>query len=404
MPKKQADIFEKPAVGQLTEQEKASIAEVESWDNVHKLPEAIVMGASSSGRTADSKPANEGSIPSVPAILDNMVEVETTYREGKVVEVKVNGIKLPVIPPKPEPEVEMVLINGKHFYQVFDEATPYYVSVTTILSALAKGKGFEVWLTKKTQEEQEDILGESSLRGSKVHRAIQLLIEGKQITPEEFIYEDQDGRTHKGLTTEEKNMVYAFVRWWYAFNPKVYASEKIVYNTTYKFAGTLDFIGTIKEGLIDKNSPTPNRDIFTIVDWKTSSGIYPSYEMQLAAYAAAEHQMSGRKIERGAILRLGTKHKTGYEFKIIDSLAESYRAFLGVLAAWKYQNPDFAPRFVELPKLFSLPPIEQVEVKKEADENNIKTPPETVQADSESPPPLPDEMWGGLEAPPPSGP
>lgn len=261
---------------------------------------------------------------------------------------------------QPKVEVKLVLMNEKHFYKVGED---YLVSVTTILNSLAKGQGFNIWLQNHTAEEAEDILTEAGLAGSKIHKAISDMINGQRIIPSEFVYVDDKGVEHKGLDSKECQKLSTFVRWWYEYRPKVLANEKIVYSLQRKYAGTLDFIGSIKEGLIDKKSKTPDKDLMFIIDWKTSSGIYDSYEMQIAAYAQAEMEMTGKRIDKIAVLRLGTKHKAGYEFRVLDSIATPYKAFLGVYEAWKYQNPNFQPKVVEVPVYFELPKIEQVEVK-----------------------------------------
>lgn len=257
-------------------------------------------------------------------------------------------------------ETKPVLVNKDHIYQIGED---YYPSVTTILSALSKGKGFDVWLQSHSQEESKEILNSAGLSGSKIHKAIENMLNGERIVPQEFIYVDSDGVEHKGLTPEECSKVSSFMRWWYEYRPKLLSYEKIVYSESRKYAGTVDFIGTIKEGKIDAKSKTPNKELMFIIDWKTGNGIYASYDLQVAAYAMAEIEMTNKKIDKIAILRLGTKHKAGYEFKIIDSILDPYKSFLGVLSAWQYQNPNFAPKIINVPLYFQLPPIERVEVK-----------------------------------------
>lgn len=263
-----------------------------------------------------------------------------------------------------------VLVNKDHVYQVGED---FYPSVTTVLAALAKGKGFDVWLQTHSQDQAKDILEEAGLSGSKVHKAIELMLSGKRVVPGKFIYIDGDGVEHKGLTAEECHKVSTFVRWWYEYRPKVLAYEKVVYSDSRKFAGTVDFIGSIKEGKLDPKSKNPDNELMFLIDWKTSSGIYASYEMQVAAYAQAETEMTGKKIDRIAILRLGSKHKVGYEFKVLDSIYEPYKSFLGVLEAWRYQNPNFGPRIIEVPLYFELPKVEQVEVKTIKKRTNANT-------------------------------
>jgi hypothetical protein len=271
----------------------------------------------------------------------------------------------PSIPEKPAPdqlgiETKQVLVNKDHVYQVGEEYLP---SVTTILGSLAKGAGFTQYLLNTTAEESKETLNSASLSGSKIHNAISKLLAGDRVLLEELIYVDDEGTEHRGLTIEESNKLATFVRWWYEYRPKVLSFEKIVYSQSKKYAGTLDFIGKIKEGKLDKKSKTPDNELMFVIDWKSNkSGIYDSNELQVAAYAQAETEMTGKKIDRIAILRLGTRHKIGYEFRVLESIYEPYKAFLGVMEAWKYQNPNFGPRIIDVPIYFELPKIEKVDV------------------------------------------
>lgn len=280
-----------------------------------------------------------------------------------------------------------VLVNTDHVYQILDQ---FYPSVTTILSALAKGKGFNTWLQSHTPEESDEILETASLSGSKIHKAISELLEGKRVIPQDFIYTDDEGIEHKGLTPEESRKLFSFVRWWFEFKPRVLSFEKIVYSEIRKYAGTTDFIGQIQVKTLLENEVVkkdevaqykPNDWLMFVIDWKTNkSAIYSSNKMQAAAYAMAETEMTGKKIDKIGILRIGTKHKCGYEFKVLD-IYDSYKAFLGVFEAWKYENPKFGPKLIDLPVYFELPPIQQVEletIKKkgqiDANFRNIATP------------------------------
>lgn len=289
---------------------------------------------------------------------------------------KVSKPIVPEIAPEVKIETKQVLVNVDHVYQVGEE---YYPSVTTILGALAKGKGFDIWLQSHSTEESQDILETAGLAGSKIHHAIELLLGGKRVIPSEFVYVDKDGVEHKGLKPEESFKLGTFIRWWFEYRPKLLAVEKIVYSEQRKYAGSVDFIGTIKEGLIDKKSKTPNNELMFVIDWKSSKAIYPSYEMQVAAYAQAEMEMTGKKVDRIAILRLGSKHKAGYEFKIIDSIAQPYKTFLGVMEAWKYQNPNFGPKIIDVPAYFQLPTIEQVKVEEIKKKGTANANPRTEQ-------------------------
>jgi hypothetical protein len=58
-----------------------------------------------------------------------------------------------------------------------------------------------------------------------------------------------------------------------------------------------------------------------LVDFKTNkSSIYFTNKLQVMAYKQAYEETSGEKIDECYILRLGTTHKIGYEYKLIDEV------------------------------------------------------------------------------------
>jgi hypothetical protein len=67
-----------------------------------------------------------------------------------------------------------------------------------------------------------------------------------------------------------------------------------VWSLKHKYQGTLDLIGILNGTLV-------------VLDWKTSSGIYPEMALQLAAYAAAYFEMTGIRIKVGYIVHVSKK-------------------------------------------------------------------------------------------------
>lgn len=312
----------------------------------------------------------------------------------------------------PEPErqsedVIRILANQQHWYLI-DTAgheQEYFVSMTRILQALAKGKGFEIWLMGKSQEEVDDILNETGLEGSRIHSAIlDNILLGKRVVPEEFEYVDQDGIKHVGLNMKERQKIESFIRFWYEFEPRFATSEKIVYSLKDRWAGTMDLKIQIRAGkLWEKlSSATRTRIGFTkpanmdewltvVIDLKTGSGIYDSQEMQISGYAVAEMEMSGTKIDLAVLLHLGSKHKCGYDFYPVTNIRRAYEAFLGVKKAWDYITPESEkqPKFVELRKFYEIPKIEQAKVEdikkkgsKDADTGTKPNPEVAAQGDN----------------------
>lgn len=117
--------------------------------------------------------------------------------------------------------------------------------------------------------------------------------------------------------------------------------ETKIYSRKYKYAGTFDLgLAQVKGEL-------------SIVDWKSSKAVYPEYRLQLAAYAQAYEEESGKKIHNRYIIRLG---KDDGEFEEVCYTAkEQKKDFAAFAGAIKIQN-----RLAELEKeKKSNPTVEQ---------------------------------------------
>lgn len=214
----------------------------------------------------------------------------------------------------------------------------YVPSITTILNAYPKGYGFNKWLASLTSyEESQKILHKAGDRGSHVHNAIETLLSG-----EELNYTDHPYGSNKPFTPEEWKFVLSFMNWFEKTKPIVKSIEETVYGQGW--AGTVDLVCKID------NKPV-------IVDWKTSSAIHESHKCQIAAYATAHG------IDEARIIRLGSRHKCGYEEKILsaDDIKKYYALFENVRAIWKHENPNPHPRFLEVPEKLSLLDLFNVE-------------------------------------------
>jgi hypothetical protein len=139
-----------------------------------------------------------------------------------------------------------------------------------------------------------------------------------------------------------------------------------VWSEVYKYAGTLDFLGTISIPEGDKMF-TPElwgNDIFILIDWKTSSGIWDEYEIQVAAYrqAVLEHIKAKMPLERYSglwtgIVRLGTNHKNGYEMKVWNERESdiNFELFLSALDIYKKKSGvEFQPEMRNIPAEFRI--------------------------------------------------
>lgn len=190
-------------------------------------------------------------------------------------------------------------VDDSHYYFVNGE---YYPGVTTILDEAAPMPyGLRRWLLTNTQESADETLAITGALGSKLHDAYEQLVRGKEL----------DLVNHYP-TIKEKKHIASFYAWFNEVKPTNLDAEHTVASLKYKYAGTLDLACEIDGKL-------------TIIDFKTGAGIYWSHGLQVMAYKQAYEEMTGKKVEQLFILRTGTKHKAGYEFKEIKGDFKSFQ-------------------------------------------------------------------------------
>lgn len=119
---------------------------------------------------------------------------------------------------------------------------------------------------------------------------------------------------------QANNGAMAFLDWVKAHDVKFVYSERRIFSRRYRYAGTLD-----AEGYVDGQ--------LAIIDFKTSSGIWPEMRFQTAAYEAARREESGKSYTRW-IARLG-KDDGLFEAKELHDLEKDFAAFLGAFEAYK---------------------------------------------------------------------
>jgi hypothetical protein len=109
--------------------------------------------------------------------------------------------------------------------------------------------------------------------------------------------------------------IKAFLGWTKENKVKFIAAERKVYSKKYKYAGTLDALGYVNGKL-------------SIIDFKTSSGIYDDMFVQTSAYAKAVEEEDNVKVEDCYIVRVP---KDGSEFEVQrdENLDLNFKSFLG---------------------------------------------------------------------------
>lgn len=231
---------------------------------------------------------------------------------------------------------EQITIEDQRFYKNKEE---YYPSVTYILSYYPKGKHFEKWL-KENGDDADSIVKESADTGHKVHKAIEDLLENKELV---WV---KDGYSQFSL--HEWKMILSFSEFWNLYKPKLIKNEYHIFSNIHKYAGTIDLIVEINNKL-------------WILDVKTTNSLHTINDLQLAAYKEAWDEFNDKKIDDYGILWLKSKTRKpskkedkmqGNGWALIKSdrkHKENFDIFLKTYDIFKIENPISKPIFQQYP-------------------------------------------------------
>lgn len=190
----------------------------------------------------------------------------------------------------------------------------------------------------------------AAARGSRVHKAVEALLNGSTITIEDKFPSILD-ETPKELNTEEWEAVLSFQRWYEIAKPETIAIEFVIRNKDVGYAGTVDYFCKIA-------------GVMCLIDFKTSQSLQTWHELQVSAYKHALpdtiqsvdgqtfHFLDSAKL---AILQLGYKHnKMGYKFTEVQ---DDFPAFLAAHTIFTKEVGRQDPPRREYPISIALPGI-----------------------------------------------
>jgi len=216
----------------------------------------------------------------------------------------------------------MTFKQSQRFYNIDGEKYP---SVTTILQVIAK-PGLMYFYGKHGIEGAEEKKMEAADIGTLAHQTIEKILKGEIILTQQDIQKIIKGDLEPLSKVEARaeKPVAAFLKWREKVNFKPIKMELTVYSKKFKYAGTLDAVGFIKDKL-------------SIIDFKTSNKIWPEYALQIAAYKSAYEEMTGERVSSRWIIRLDKK-KPFFEAKSFRAHNKDMRAFKHALKLWYHLN------------------------------------------------------------------
>jgi len=248
--------------------------------------------------------------------------------------------------------VQITTLDERWYFN--EKKNIYRPSSSWISSYYPKGVEFYKWLASKGWDEAQAIKEAAGEKGSKVHLACELLVKGNSLKMTDKLYNGRTGEEEE-ITVEEWEAIMSFADWFKATKPEVILTETTIENNKVNYAGTIDLKCKI------------NGEIY-IVDYKTSTYIWPSSELQLASYKHAEGMEDVQKV---AILQLGyRKNKMGYKFTEID---DAWVYFLAARQIWLKENENVQPKQKDYPMEITL--IEETDkIQKLIEEETAKKP------------------------------
>ncbi len=237
------------------------------------------------------------------------------------------------------------------FYEVVDNdgVIKHYPSVTTVLKAFPSDY-LAQWRGNVGNEEADRVFKEAGERGTFIHKSFEDLLTGTA-----FHYREIPAG-QRGFVIDDQTLfiqLYRLAEFMRLVNPIVLASEQIVYNHEYEFAGTIDMLLDIEDGQYAINGRNPvylPKGVY-LVDIKTANSIHQTHHWQLGAYAhcltAFGYIIKGtiilhtRSLNKGGIEGFGAKLRSQNEWK------EDFYNFLKVKSVF-----DINPK---KPQIFNIP-------------------------------------------------
>ena len=267
-------------------------------------------------------------------------------------------------------EVMRLDVDDEHYYYgaKTGEEKKYYMALTHVIDIAGPfPEGLRQYLRVTSYEEQKDRLQATGDRGSKLHGALEGLMNGKAMLKKDY------------PTTYEQDAMWTFRRMIRFLTPKNFETELIVADPDLRIAGTLDFKGIVDswklEALLDPIKyleldsdndlqlqerwlnmlPNNKKRVCIIIDWKFTGRNAYSHKVQVAAYKTMNNKSrKGTPASRAFTWRYSTKHKFGFDF---SESSLNYHSFKRIYATCieflgEFPEPPTIRRYPDLIRLY----------------------------------------------------
>lgn len=231
---------------------------------------------------------------------------------------------------------ERIQIKDKRFY-VFPSGD-LVPSVTTIIdSGWPKGEALGNWKGTVGLEAAEKIKNEAADKGTNVHNAVELLLQGKVLRFDDF-------------TLDEWKCIIAAHRFIEDWKITPILIEQVVIGESesgLSYAGSCDLI-------CHATDPKTQETFVTYLDWKSSKSLHATYDMQLVAYGNAGQSCLKIAPELYLVIHLGNQTKKGYTAHVVKDVDKLTTQFDLACQIWYLKNPDIKLRYQEVPSKLQI--------------------------------------------------
>lgn len=219
---------------------------------------------------------------------------------------------------KVEGDLIRITFQDERWY--FHEKTESYLpSVTWCANYWHRDDYLIKWIAKNGWDDAEMIKKSKGNRGTRVHNAIEYLIENKEISINQTFYNEPTDKQEE-LTADEWECVMSFQAWFEKTKPKILEVEIPIFQLPneefkYGYAGTIDLVCKIDGE-------------YWIVDLKTSADIHKTHILQQSAYKNVIKERY-KEIKLG-ILQVGyARNKNKYKFTEIPDRLDLFKLAYG---------------------------------------------------------------------------
>jgi hypothetical protein len=184
------------------------------------------------------------------------------------------------------------------------------VGVTTVVGLLDKPQ-LRVWANRIGLQgiDLNSYMDDLANVGTLAHEMIQCHFTGKELDTNEYSKNDID---------RAENAMISFLNWVDTMKIKPIFNEAKLNNNL--FGGTVDMYAEIDGKKV-------------LVDFKTGSGIYEEYLIQLSGYKILLEE-NGHRVDQAMIVRVGRDEEEGFEVKSLSDLTKYEQIFKHLLAIY----------------------------------------------------------------------